>query len=126
MEFGLDPGLAFLPWLRLAALVGLLGFAILRARLRWLRAAEADQPRRILLPWAAMILGFAIYLGLFTLFLMPFLIFSVVAAVFLWVAVPSIVSILVIEFGAKLLEAERTGFWLAAGIVAYLAITFIW
>ena len=39
---------------------------------------------------------------------------------------PSIVSILAVELGAKLLEAERTGFWLGAGIVAFLAITFIW
>lgn len=41
-------------------------------------------------------------------------------------AVPSIVSILAIDFGARLMEAERTGFWLGAGIVAYLAFTFIW
>lgn len=113
-------------WLRVAALAGMVALAVVRARRRWLGSAEADTSRRILLPWIAMITGYAIYLGAFTILLAPFLIFSVVATVALWVAVPSIVSILAIDFGARLLEAERTGFWLGAGIVAYLAFTFIW
>jgi hypothetical protein len=119
-------GLGLLPWLRLAALAGLLAWSILRARRRWLRGEPDDQSRRILLPWIELLAGFSIYLGLFTILLMPVLLFQVVATVLLWVATPAIVSIVVVDLGAKAMQAERTGFWLGAGLVAWLAITFIW
>ena len=118
--------IALFYWFRVAALAGLVALAIVRARRRWLRSAEADTSRRILLPWLAMTAGYAIYLGALTILLVPFRIFYVAATVALWVAVPSVVSILAIDVGARLLQAERTGFWLAAGIVAFLAVTFIW
>jgi hypothetical protein len=113
-------------WLRLAALAGLVAFAAVQARRRWLRSAEGDTTRRILLPWLVLPTGFSIYLGLLTIFLNLIALFWVAAIVALWVAVPAIVSILVVDLGGKLLEAERTGFWLGAALITYLAITFIW
>ena len=41
-------------------------------------------------------------------------------------AVPAIVTVLAVDLGARLLGAERTGFWLGAGLIAYVAITLIW
>ena len=116
----------FFYWLRLGALAGLVAFAAVRARRRWQEGAPDDTGRRILLPWLVILVGFSIYLGLFTVLLNLFALFWVAAIVALWVAVPSIVSILAVDLGGKLLQAERTGFWLGAGLVAYLAITFIW
>src|ERR1044072_6472617 len=89
---------------RVAALARLVALAIARARRRWLRSAEADTARRILLPWLAMTVGYAIYLGALTILLAPFLIFYVAAMVALWVVVPSIVSIMAIDFGDSLLH----------------------
>ena len=123
------PGAAtieLLYWLRFAALAGLVGFTMVMARRRWLRGEEGDMARRILLPWVVILIGFSIYLGLLTIFLSLLALFWVVAIVAIWVAVPAVVSILAIDLGAKLLQAERTGFWLGAGIVAFLAVTFIW
>ena len=113
-------------WLRLAALAGLLALAILRARQRWLRGEAGDQARRILFPWLNVILGFSIYLGLLTILFAPLMIFWVVAIVALWVATPAIASIVVVDLGAKLMQAERTGFWLGAALIAFVAITFAW
>lgn len=113
-------------WLRFAALAGLLGLCLYRARHRWQSGAADDMAKRILLPWLVILLGYSIYLGLLTILVAPLALFWVVALVALWVAVPAIASIVVVDLGAKLLMAERTGFWLAAGIIAYLAITFIW
>lgn len=113
-------------WLRIAALGGLVGFAILLARRRWLRAEVGDTAKRILLPWLVILVGFSVYLGGLTFMLSPIAIFWVVAIVALWVAVPAIASIVALDLGAKLLQAERTGFWLGAGIIAYLAVTGIW
>lgn len=124
--FSADPGLAILPWLRLAGLVGLLAFAIVQARRRWLRGAPGDQAKRIIFPWLYILIGFSIYLGLFTIVLAPIALFRVVAIVAIWVAVPAVASIAALDAGAKLLQAERTGFWMGAGIIAYLAITFLW
>ena len=116
----------FLYWLRLAALAGLLGLTIVQARRRWQRGVPDDMSRRILLPWLVILVGFSLYLGLLTVVLTPIALFWVVAIVALWVAIPSIASIMFVDLAAKLLQAERTGFWLGAGLVAYLAITFIW
>ena len=113
-------------WVRLAALAGLLALAILRARQRCLKGEAGDQGRRILFAWLNVILGFAIYLGLFSFLFAPLAIFYVVAIVLLWVAAPAIASIVVVDVGAKLMQAERTGFWLGAGIIAFVAITFLW
>jgi hypothetical protein len=118
--------LEFFYWLRFAALAGLLALTLMRARRRWLNAAEGDQARRILLPWAVVIFGFSIYLGLLTVLVAPLAIFWVVAIVALWVAVPAVASIAVLDIGARLMQAERTGFWLGAAIVAYVAVTFLW
>src|SRR5205085_6753326 len=113
-------------WLRLGALAGLVAFAAVRARRRWQDGAPDDTGRRILLPWLMILVGFSIYLGLFTILINPLALLWVGAIVALWVAVPAIVSILAVDLGAKLLQAERTGFWLGASLVAWLAITFIW
>ena len=113
-------------WLRLAALAGLVAFAIVQARRRWRSGAPDDMARRILLPWLSILVGFSIYLGLLTILLNLLALFWVAAIVALWVAVPAIVSILAVDLGGKLLQAERTGFWLGAGLIAYLAVTFIW
>ncbi len=113
-------------WLRFAALAGLLGFAIVQARRRWLRGAPDDMSRRILLPWLVVLAGFSVYLGLLTILVAPIALFWVVAIVAWWVATPAVASIVAVDLGAKLLQAERTGFWLGAGLVAYLAITGIW
>ena len=113
-------------WARLAALAALLGFAIVRGRRRWLRGEAGDQPRRIIFPWLTMILGFSIYLGLFSILFAPLTIFTVVAIVALWVAVPAVATIVAVDLGAKQLQWERTGFWLGAGIIAFVAVTFAW
>jgi hypothetical protein len=118
--------LEFFYWLRIAALAGLVAFAAVQARRRWQRGAPDNTARRVLLPWLVILAGFSIYLGLFTILLTPLALLWVGAIVALWVAVPAIVSILVVDLGAKLLQAERTGFWLGAGLVAWLAVTFIW
>jgi hypothetical protein len=72
------------------------------------------------------VLGFGLYLGLLTIFLAPLMLFYVAAIVAFWVAVPAIASVAAVDLGAKLLQAERTGFWFGAGIVAFVAVTFIW
>jgi hypothetical protein len=113
-------------WLRFAGLAALLVLAIFHARRRWLNGEPGEPTKRVLFPWLAIILGFAIYCGLLSAFLAPVLIFWIVAIVAIWVLIPAIISVLVLDFGAKLLEAERTGFWLGAAIIAYVAITFIW
>lgn len=64
---GLGGTLALFYWLRVAVLAGLVALAIVRARRRWLRSAEADTSRRILLPWVAMTAGYAVYLGALTI-----------------------------------------------------------
>jgi hypothetical protein len=126
MGLGAASTIELLYWLRLAALAGLLGFTIVQARRRWLRGGPDDMARRILLPWLVILFGFSIYLGLLTILISPIALFWVVAIVAFWVAVPAVASILVVDLGAKLLQAERTGFWLGAGLVAYLAVTLIW
>lgn len=123
---GADPSLELFFGLRFGGLAGLLVLAIFLARRRWRDVAEGDQARRIIFPWLAVILGFSIYLGLLSIFLAPFVIFWVIAMVAFWVAVPSVVTILLLDLGAKLLQADRTGFWLGAGIIAYVASAFIW
>jgi hypothetical protein len=127
MGFGVGSPFELLYWLRLAALAGMVGLAIAQARRRWLRAEEGDAlARRILYPSLTAILGFAIYLGLFTVVLAPVMLLYVVAIVAIWVAVPAIVSVLAVDLGARALAAERAGFWLGAGLIAYVAITLIW
>ena len=118
--------LEFFYWLRLAALAGLLALTMVQARRRWSNGAPGHTARRILLPWLAVITGFSLYLGLLTILFAPLIIFWVVAIVAIWVAVPAIVSILVLDLGARLLQADRTGFWLGAGLIAFVAITFAW
>jgi hypothetical protein len=122
----LGPTLDLLYWLRLAALAGLLGLCIHWARRHWRRDGPDDMSRRVLLPWLVILIGFSIYLGGLTMLVAPIAIFTVAVIVALWVAVPAIASILVVDLGAKLLGAERTGFWLGGGIIAYVAVTFIW
>jgi hypothetical protein len=111
---------------RLGAVAALLAGALLLARRRWLKGGEGDQSRRILLAWATAVFGFALYLGLLTALFAPLAIFWVVAIVAIWVALPSLVSIAVLDIGAKLMQAERTGFWLGAAVIAYVAVTFAW
>jgi len=118
--------LEFFYWLRLGALAGLLALTLMHARRRWLKGEEGDTARRILLPCVAVIVGYSLYLGLLTVLCAPLVIFWVVAIVAIWVAVPAIVSILVLDLGARLLQADRTGFWLGAGLIAFVAITFAW
>ncbi len=118
--------LEFFYWLRFAALAGLLALTLMQARRRWAKGEPGDTARRILLPWLAVIVGFSFYLGLLAVLIAPLMIFWVVAIVAIWVAVPAIVSILVIDLGAKLLEADRTGFWLGAALTAFLAVAFAW
>ena len=126
MDLSFDTGIGLYYWVRLVGLGGLLGFAIWRARRRWLEAMPGSAARRILYPCLALLLGFSIYLGLLTIFLNPFWIVYVIAITAFWVVVPAVVSIAILDLGAKLLRAERTGFWLGAGIVAFVAITFLW
>ena len=113
-------------WLRLAALAALLGFAIHRARRRWLNGAPGDQPRAILLAWLAVLVGFSLYVGLLAILVAPLAIFFVVAVVAVWVAVPALVTIAIFDIGARLLQADRTGFWLGAALVGFVAATFLW
>lgn len=124
LDLALEIGLFY--WARFAGLAALLVLAIFLARRRWRAGAPGDQARRIIFPWLAVIFGFAIYLGLLGILLSPFVIFWVVGIVAFWVSVPSVATILVLDLGAKLLQAERTGFWLGAGITAYVATLFIW
>lgn len=124
LDFYLGAGLLY--WLRVAALAGLLGFAIHKARRRWLESAGEHRGRRIFYPWLVLVTGFALYMGALAVFLSPIIILYLGAIVALWVVVPAIVSVLILEFGGRLVEAERTGFWLGAGIIACLAMTVIW
>lgn len=113
-------------WLRFAILGGLVGFCAYRAWRSWLRGRPDDMARRILLPWVIVLGGFSIYLGLLTIIITPLALFWVAAIVMLWVAVPTMVSILVVDLAAKALRARRTGLWLGAGIAAFLGVTFGW
>ena len=126
MGLGADPATEIFAWLRVAGLAGLLGFALWRARRRWLASAPGDQARRLVYPCLAVLLGSSIYLGLLTIFLAPWLIFYVVAVAAFWVMVPTVASVAAVDLGAKLLRAERTAPWFAGGIVAYVAIAFLW
>jgi hypothetical protein len=126
MGLGLDSAIGLFYWLRIAGLAGLLALAIVLAWRRWLNGAPGEPTKRVLMTWLAIVLGFAIYGGLLSAFLAPALIFWLAAIVAIWVLIPAVISVMVLDFGAKLLEAERTGFWLAAGIIAYVAVTFIW
>lgn len=122
----LDLGLGIFYWLRLAGLAALLGLTIVLAWRRWHGAEPDHQAKRILFPWLAFILGCGVYVGLFSIFLAPYFIFLVAATVAIWVTIPAIITVVAVDLGGRLLGAERTGFWLGAGIVAYGAITFIW
>lgn len=113
-------------WLRLASLAGLLGFAIHRARRRWLSGEPGDQSRAILLSWLAVMVGFSLYAGLVAAFIAPIVVFYVVAVVAVWVAVPSLVTIAIFDVGARLLQGDRTAFWLGAALVGFVAATFLW
>jgi hypothetical protein len=126
MDAGVGTGLALFYWLRFAGLAGLLGFALWLARRRWLAAAPESRARRNLFPCLAILLGFSIYLGLLTVFLAPFLILLVVAIAAFWVMVPALASIMILDLAAKLLGAERDGFWFGAGILAFVAADFLW
>lgn len=113
-------------WLRFVGLAALLGFALHRARRRWLNNEPGDQSRAILLAWLAVMVGFSLYMGLLAMFIAPIAIFYVVAVVAVFVAVPSLVTIAIFDVGARLLQADRTGFWLGAGVVGFVAATFLW
>jgi hypothetical protein len=113
-------------WLRLAALAALLAFAMYRARQRWLNGEPGDQSRAILLAWLAVMTGFSLYVGLLAVFFAPIAIFYVVAVVAVFVAVPALVTIAIFDVGARLLQADRTGFWLGAALVGFVAATFLW
>jgi hypothetical protein len=126
MDLSLETGIGLYYWARLAGLGGMLGFALWRAHRRWREAAEESPARRILYPCLAILLGFAIYLGLLTIFLNPFMIVYVIVVTAFWVAVPAFASVAILDLGAKLLRAERTGLWLAVGILAFVAVTFLW
>ena len=127
MGLGGEGAIAALYLLRLAALAGLVGFGILQARRRRPEVEEgSDLARRFLLPWLVIVVGFAIYLGLFTVLLVPAALFWVAAVVLLWVAVPAIASVAAVDLTARLLRAERTGVWLAAAIIAFVGLTLLW
>jgi hypothetical protein len=126
MDLSLETGIGLYYWVRLAGLGGLLGFALWRARRRWLGAMPESAARRIVYPCLIILLGFSIYLGLLTIFLNPFWIVYVIAVTAFWVAVPAFASVAILDLGAKLLRAERTGLWLGLGIAAFIAITFLW
>ena len=126
MDLGLDTGLGLYYWARLAGLSGLLGFALWRARRRWLDSAPEGRARRLLYPCLFILLGFSLYLGLLTFFLNPFAILSIIGIVAFFVAVPALASVLLLDLGAILLGAKRTGRWLGAGIVAFVGVTFLW
>ena len=119
-------GAGLLYWLRIGVLVALLGFTIYMARRRWQEGAPAHQARRIFYPWLVLVVGFANYLGVVYFLLAPVVIIYLLAILALWVVLPALISVALLDVGARLAEAERTGFWLVAGIVACLAMTVIW
>jgi len=121
-----DRAIALFYWPRFLGLAALPAVAIYRARRRWLDAEPDSQAKRIIFPWLSILFGFAVFMGLLSIFLLPWLIFYLAAIVSLWIALPALASIAVLDLGARLARARRTAFWLAAGIVAYVAVTALW
>ncbi len=115
----------FLP-VRLLGVIGLLVFAVLFARHRATKALPGDQTRRILFAGLTFMLGSALGLGLLLMLLSPAAILGFLILIAIWIGTPALISIALVDVGAWAAEAERTAFWLGAGIVAYVALTFIW
>lgn len=122
-EFALAPG-AFL--LRYGSVLALFLIVLLFARHRWAHRAEEGRRRGIVLSALVTIIGVLLYFGGPMIIIFPFILILAGQIVLLYLVLPAFVAATLADLGFRALGAERTRFWLGAGIVAAVAITIIW
>lgn len=90
------------------------------------RDAPENRMRGILLSALVVILGFPLYLGGLLIVFVPVLILLIGFVMIVYLVIPAFLSAALADVCFRALGAERSPFWLAAGIVAAIAITIIW
>lgn len=122
-EFALAPG-QFL--LRYGSVLALFVIVLLFARHRWAKGAEERRLRGVVLSALVTVLGFLLYFGGPLLILIPIVFILAGHIILLYLVLPAFVAAALADLGFRALGAERTRFWLGAGIIAAVAITLIW
>jgi hypothetical protein len=122
-EFAAAPG-AFL--LRYGSVLALFVIILLFARHRWAGRAEERRVRGVVLSALTTIFGFLFFFGGPMAILVPFLLIYAGPIILIYLVLPAFVAAGLADLGFRALGAERTGFWLFAGIVAAVAIAIIW
>ena len=122
-EFAAAPG-AFL--LRYGSVLALVVIVLLFARHRWAGRAEDRRLRGVVMAALVTIFGFLLYFGGPFALLVPFLLVYGGFFILLYLVVPAFVAAALADLGLRAMGAERTGFWLVAGIIAAVAIAALW
>lgn len=122
-EFG-DYAQALL--LRFGGVLVLLVIVALFVRQRWANKAEERRLRGVVMAALVTIIGFPLYFGGLMLILMPFLLLFAIPYIFLFLVIPAFVAAGLVDLVFRALGAERRLAWLGIGIVAAIAIAFIW
>lgn len=112
--------------LRYGSVLALFIVVLLFARHRWARGAEERRLRGVVLSALVTIVGFLLYFGGPLLIVLPFILILAAPIIFLYLVLPAFVAAALADLVFRALGAERTLFWLGAGIVAAVAITIIW
>ena len=122
-EFAFAPG-AFL--LRYGSVLALFVIVLLFVRHRRVARAEERRWRGVVLAALVTILGILLFFGGPMAVLVPLMLVYAGPVIFLYLVLPAFVAAALADLGFRALGAERTRFWLGAGIVAAAAITIIW
>jgi len=122
-EFAFAPG-AFL--LRYGSVLALFVVVALFARRRWAAGEEERRVRGVLLSGLVSILGFLLYFGGPMAILVPFLLVYAGPIILIYLVIPAFIAAALADLGLRAAGAERTRFWLGAGIVVAAAIAIIW
>jgi len=112
--------------LRYGSVLLLFVLVLLFARHRWASRAEERRVRGVILSALTSIVGFLFYFGGPIAILLPFILVFGGIIIILYLVIPAFVAAGLADLVFRGLGAERTRFWLAAGIVAAVAITIIW
>ena len=122
-EFGFSPG-AYL--LRFGSVLALFVIVLLFARHRWATRAEERRLRGIVLSALVTIAGVLLYFGGPLIMLAPFILILAGQVILLYLVLPAFVAAGLADLGFRALGAQRTPFWLGAGIITAVAITLVW
>ena len=112
--------------LRHGSVLALFAIVLLLARHRWANRAEERRVRGVVMAALVTIVGFLLYFGGPMAILLPFIFIFGGLLVILYLVIPAFVAAGLADLVFRSLGAERTRFWLAAGIVAAVAIAVIW